>query len=127
MIVGYLEGTDGQLLTNLVVEGIDTLPLSNGWDNHGKTLGHITPADNISLIVGYLHKVLSLELEVTAKDVLNNCILHKLPIMLMVPKCNWDAARKNLGEVADSVTLVDPGEILNEILGKLGKGASCAS
>jgi len=127
MIVGYLEGTDGQLLTNLVVEGIDTLPLSNGWDNHGKTLGHITPADNISLIVGYLHKVLSLGMGVTAKDVLYNCILHKLPIMLMAPKCNWDAARASLGEVADNVILVEPEEALNQILGKLGKGASCAS
>jgi len=126
MIVGYMEGMDGQLLTNLVVEGIDTLPVSNGWDNHGKTLGHITPADNISLIVGYLHKVFSRGMNVTAKDVLYNCVLHKLPIMLLVPKCNWAAAKEILGEVANSITLVDPDEALNVILGKLGKGASCA-
>ncbi|KPL18824.1 MAG: hypothetical protein AMJ92_06270 [candidate division Zixibacteria bacterium SM23_81] len=127
MIVGYLEGTDGQLLTNLVVEGVDTLPLSNGWDGHGKTLGHITPSDNISLIVGYLHKVFHRGQDVTAKDVLYNCILHKLPIMLMVPECNWDAAREILGEVQDDVTLVDPENVLPEILKKLGKDPSCAT
>ena len=123
MLVGYLEGTDGQLLTNLVVEGIDTIPVSNGWDNHGKTLGHITPSDNISLIVGYLHKVFSRGMGVTAKDVLYNCILHKLPIMLIVPKSNWDAARECLGEIADGITLVDPEDVLGEILKKLGKGS----
>jgi len=127
MIVGYLEGTDGQLLTSLVVEGIDTLPVSNGWDGHGKTLGHITPVDNISLIVGYLHKVFSKGMNVTAKDVLYNCILHKIPIILIVPECNWKAARQCLGEVAKSIILVDPEKALNEILAKLGKAPSCAS
>jgi hypothetical protein len=127
MIVGYLEGTDGQLLTNLVVEGIDTLPVSNGWDGHGKTLGHITPADHIDLIVGYLHKVFSRGMDVSAKDVLYNCVLHKLPILLLVPECNWAAAKECLGQIADDVILVDPGKALETILKKLGKAPSCAT
>ncbi len=127
MIVGYMEGTDGRLLTNLVVEGIDTLPVSNGWDNHGKTLGHITPADKIDLVVGHLHKVFSRTLDVSAKDVLYNCVIHKLPIMLLVPECNWSAARDCLDEVAGDVILIDPEDALAKILEKLGKAPSCAS
>jgi len=127
MLVGYMEGTDALLLTNLVVEGLDTLPVSNGWDNHGKTLGHITPADQIDVVVGYLHKVFSRTMNVTAKDVLYNCTLHKLPIMLLVPECNWSAAKECLGEVADDVILIDPGNALEKILAKLGKAPSCSS
>lgn len=127
MIVGYMEGTDGLLLTNLVVEGLDTLPVSNGWDNHGKTLGHITPADKVDVIVGYLHKVFSRTLDVSAKDVLYNCTLHKLPIMLLVPECNWPNAKECLGEVADDVILVDPENALEKILEKLGKAPSCTT
>jgi len=127
MIVGYMEGTDGRLLTNLVVEGIDTLPVSNGWDNHGKTLGHIGPADKVDLVVGHLHKVFSRTLDVSAKDVLYNCVIHKLPIFLLVPECNWSAARDCLGEVADNVILIDPENALAKILEKLGKAPSCAS
>ena len=34
-IVGYFEGTDSTLLTALVCDGYDTVPISNGFDNHG--------------------------------------------------------------------------------------------
>ena len=30
--IGYMEGTDSDFLTNLLVAGVDTLPLSNGWE-----------------------------------------------------------------------------------------------
>ena len=52
--IGYMEGTNSELLTNLLVDGVDTLPLSNGWDNHGKFIAHISRTDHISAVVGYL-------------------------------------------------------------------------
>ena len=33
--VGYFDGTDSTLLTNLVLNGCDTVPISNGSDRHG--------------------------------------------------------------------------------------------
>ena len=56
--IGYLEGTDPLVLSRLAVKGIGTLPLSNGFDNHGKFINTITEHDQISLVVGYLHKIM---------------------------------------------------------------------
>ena len=46
-IVGYFEGTDSTLLTALVCDGYDTVPISNGFDNHGMhNVGYWVPQDS---------------------------------------------------------------------------------
>jgi len=35
-IIGYLEGTNPDVLSSLIARGHDTVPIGNGWDNHGK-------------------------------------------------------------------------------------------
>jgi len=54
--VGYLEGTDSTILTRLAVSGIDTLPLSNGVDGHGKYVNHLSKGE-VDVVVGYAHKL----------------------------------------------------------------------
>ena len=107
--IGYLEGTDVLFLTKLVTKGIDTLPLGNGADNHGKYVGLLSKSDNISLVIGYLHKVIpTTEQGVAPKDMLYSCTLHKIPVMLIVPEELHGDAKKILKDAASHVMLVDP-------------------
>jgi hypothetical protein len=110
--VGYLEGTDSLFLCELVARGVDTVPLSNGVDNHGKFVGHITKADEINLIVCFLHKVMPLaDSGLTSLDILHSCQIRKIPVLVIAPKEIHDKAKAVLGEAASIVTLVDPAEL----------------
>jgi hypothetical protein len=40
--VGYFERTDSLLLATLAAEGVETLPIANTWDAHGKPVNHLT-------------------------------------------------------------------------------------
>jgi len=119
--VGYFEGTDSTILATLAVEGIDTLPLGNGEDGYGKYIGHITKRDNISLVVGYLHKVIPLaEMDTKPSDILYSCVIHKIPVVLLVPEQLHEKAKRVLGDIAEKVRLVDSKNALNEIMKMLG-------
>ena len=119
--LGYFEGTDPVVLTKLAAKGIETLPLGNGADNHGKYIGHITTSDNIALVIGYLHKVIPLsEHKIEAGDILFSCKTHNIPVMLIVPKSDQTAAKKLLADVAEYTILVDTDEIMDKVLDLLG-------
>ena len=47
--VGYFEGTDSPLLTALICDGYDTIPISNGYDNHGAHVRMINQESQIDL------------------------------------------------------------------------------
>jgi len=116
-IVGYLEGTDPLVLTKLAARGIDTLPLSNGFDNHGKYVNHLTRQDGISVVIGYLHKVLPTpSVTLTPRDLLFACITHEIPVLLIAEKSDHAEARRVLAEVADRVQLVDPSDLYQVVL-----------
>ncbi len=115
--VGYLEGTDSLVLTKLAAKGVGTVPLSNGFDNHGKYINHLVPEDHIAVVTGYLHKVLPIpERRMTPKDLLFACIIHTIPVLLIVPKSEHGAAREVLGGAADYVRLVDPADLYQTVL-----------
>ncbi len=110
--VGYLEGTHALYLTKLVAKGIDTLPLGNGVDNHGKYVGLLTKSDNVSLVIGHLHKVVPTAREgIAPKDLFYACKLHKIPVFVIVPKELQAEAKNILGQAAGDVTLVDPKDV----------------
>lgn len=116
-IVGYLEGTDPLLLTRLAVQGIGTLPLSNGFDMHGKYINHLTRQDGVSVVVGYLHKVLPTPgMTITPRDLLFACMTHGIPVLLVAEKATHEQARPLLGEAAGYARLVDPAELYPAIL-----------
>lgn len=122
-IVGYLEGTDPLMLTELAIEGIGTLPLSNGADNHGRYIAHLTPSDNVSVVVGYFHKLTPISgVGLKPADMLFACRMHNIPVLLIVPREHQEEARRLLDEVADYVECVDPGELYEAILRGLGRG-----
>ena len=119
--VGYLEGTDALFLNELVVRGYDTIPLSNGVDNHGKFVGHLTKADDVTVVVGFLFKVIPLaDSGLSSMDILQSCRVHNTPTLIIAQREVHDRAAKALGEAASIVTLVDPSEIsaaLDKVLG----------
>ena len=110
--VGYLEGTDPLFLSELVARGVDTVPLSNGVDNHGKFIGHLTKADEISVVVCFLHKVIPLaDSDLSSLDMLHSCQLRKIPVLVIAQKELHDKAKAVLRDAAPIVTLVDPAEL----------------
>jgi hypothetical protein len=116
-ILGYFEGTDALILTRLTAKGIDTLPLSNGFDGHGKYVAHITKDDGISVVVGYLHKVLpTSKQEITPEGVLYACRTHGIPVLIIAPSSDHGAARELLGNTAEFVMLVDPSDLYDKVL-----------
>ncbi len=115
--VGYFEGTDPVVLTRLASKGIGTLPLSNGVDTHGKYVVHLTREDDVSVVVGYLHKVLPANgVHFTPRDLLFACVTHDIPVLLIVEKAFHDSAGERLGEVSERVTLVDPADLYDAII-----------
>ena len=115
--VGYLEGVDPLVLTRLAVRGVGTLPVSNGFDNHGKFITSISERDEIDVIVGYLHKIMRTQRQgFFPQDLLQSCLDCHVPILILVPEGDQPAARRVLGQVAEAVTLVDPAHLYQEIL-----------
>jgi hypothetical protein len=122
--IGYFEGTDAALLTRLLCEGYDTMPVSNGYDSHGRHVRLINEEKRYDLLIGYLHKVFappSLEMTdyINHRDVFKICRTYKVPLMLLVPEELQKKARGLFDEVPDIVHFVDPGDVItsaNKIL-----------
>ena len=112
--VGYFEGTDSQLLTGLICLGCDTIPVSNGFDNHGRHIRAVHEASRFDLLVAYLHKVYAPTDSVTTyQDIFHVCRIYEMPMLLEVPRAMHDDAVRILGELPHFVKLVDPSEALD--------------
>lgn len=118
--VGYFEGTDPLLLTTLAAEGVETLPIANTWDAHGKPVSHLVKGE-VDVVVGYLHKVIPAEqgrtamFELLLDNMLVACKTHNIPVLLIASKNVHEKARKLLGNVGPMVHLVSPEELEKEI------------
>jgi len=122
--VGYLEGMDPLVLSKLAVQGVGTLPLSNGFDNHGKFINTITERDQIELIVGYLHKIMrTQDRGFFPQDILQACHNCLIPVLIIIPNADHEAARQILGEACDFLILVDPADVYDEIAVHLNLGS----
>lgn len=120
--IGYMEGTNSELLTNLLVDGVETLPLSNGWDNHGKFIAHITRTDNISVVVGYLHKFFAISMgPKIVEEILSSLKAYKIPTVFIVPKAKQEKAKRLLKGRGVNYTFADPGDLTKVVLAALKK------
>jgi hypothetical protein len=118
--IGYMEGTDPVVLTRLAVRGVGTLPVSNGTDNHGKFMTTISERDGIDLVVGYLHKIMRTAHQgFLTKDLLQACLDRHIPVLIVVPEAEQADARRVLGPVSESIVLVDPGALYDEIASRV--------
>ena len=113
--VAYFEGTDPLLLAKLASEGIETLPVANTWDGHGKYVNHLSKGE-VTVVVGYVHKVIPAEQERTkAADLLFTCKNFDIPVVLIMPASHRDKAKKMLGDVGSNVHFAAPDELEAEI------------
>ncbi len=120
--VGYFAGTDSRLLTYLICHGYDTIPISNGLDNHGRYVRRINENNRFDLLVGYLHKIFGPEdAETQYQDIFHICHSFRMPLLLAVPRELHDRARGLLEEIPDEVRFVDPDEIQQAALAILEK------
>jgi hypothetical protein len=115
-IIGYMQGTDPNVLTQLLLEGYETYPLSNVFDNHGKNITLVTTEDHISLVVGYLHKFIPVAPQFSMTDILSSVKVYKIPIILIVPKEMQEKAADLVADMGIDFKLADPSELLNVIL-----------
>jgi hypothetical protein len=119
--VGYLEGTDPLVLTRLAARGVGTLPLSNGFDNHGKFITSVSSRDGIDVVVGYLHKLTRTQKQgFYPGDLLQSCLDCGITVMIVVPEADHALARQALGAVGDVTMLVDPGKLFDSMAQILG-------
>jgi len=116
MRVGYFEGTDPLLLSKLAAEGIETLPIANTWDGHGKPVNHLGKGE-VNVVVGYLHKVIPIEeartslFQLMLDNMLAACKVHNIPILLIAPAPLREKAKRLLGETGPNVHVVAPEEL----------------
>jgi len=127
-VVGYMEGTNSELLTNLMLEGFETLPLANGWDNHGKYIAHVNRTDNLALVVGYLHKFIPVSKEFkVGDDMLSALKAYKIPVVFIVPKAQQVKAKKFLVGKGIKYEFADPTVLTATVVGRLkGKKKAAA-
>ena len=119
-IVGYFDGTDSALLTDLVCDGYDTLPISNGFDNHGMHVRIINNENRVDVLVAYVHKIYSPEGStppgaVTYQDVFHVCRTFNIPLVLEVDADLHDKARALFVDAPPSVQYADPRETLSTV------------
>ncbi len=120
-VVGYLEGTDPRLLNNLVLKGVGTMPLSNGFDSHGKQVGYLTKQDGIDLVVGWLYKVVPpQDMDLELKDIVFACTTYKIPVILAASQELHNHANEIPGGIPDGVQLVAPENLIEEVNKAMG-------
>jgi hypothetical protein len=106
--IAYFEGTDPLVLATLASEGIETIPVANTWDGHGKYVNHLGRGE-VDVVVGPLHKVIPVRPErVKATDLLFACQNFDIPVVLVAPASHLEKARKLLGDVGPNVHVSAP-------------------
>jgi len=112
--VGYFEGTDPSVLTRLAVSGIETLPLSNGFDGHGKYVNHLGKGE-VDVVIAYLHKLTPASgVPTSPKDMLFACKIQSIPVLIVAPRDSHEAAKKPLGDATYS-GIIAPEDLFDEI------------
>ncbi len=120
-IIGYFEGTDPVVLSKLTAQGIQTLPLSNGMDNHGKDINLVTKDDGLSVVVGYLHKVAPVAgIELSIEDVLQNCRVHSIPVYIIISPGDEVLAEKLMSDFVTYVQFTTSEMLFGKVMSIVG-------
>ncbi len=120
--IGYFEGTDPAVLTSLICDDCDTIPISNGFDNYGQHVRLFNEENKVDLIIGYLHKVIApIGAETQAEDIMHVCDVYQIPFLVIVPEKLHRCARTHLERWPDVVEFVDPSKLLETARRILGR------
>ena len=112
--VGYFEGTDPAVLSSLICDGCDTIPVSNGLDNHGQHVRLINEDTKVDVLMGYLHKIdAPLGDDTQPEDIFHICQTYQIQFLMIVPGELHDCAREKFEKCPDVVQFVDPADLLD--------------
>ena len=119
-VVGYFAGTDSTLLTALVCADHDTVPISNGFDNHGMNVRIINNENRVDVLIGYVHKIFAPADStqpggVTYEDIFHVCRTFNIPLLLEVHNGLQEKARSLFTNIPDVVQFIDPSEMLGAV------------
>lgn len=118
--IGYFEGTDAGLLTALICDGYDTIPVSNGRDKHGNHVRLINDKNRVDLLIAYVHKIVAPDgaarekSDITPQDLFHLCRIYEIPLILETPAALQSKAFELLEAPPDIVRFVDPADALEE-------------
>ena len=113
--IGYFEGTDPAVLTSLICDGCDTIPISNGFDNYGQHFRLFNEENKVDLIMGYLHKIIApVGADTQVTDVMHVCEIYQIPFLVIVPEGLHACARQHLERWPALVQFADPAKLLDE-------------
>jgi len=116
--VAYFAGADPLTLTKLAIKGINTLPVSNGWDNHGKDVNHLSKEDNVTCVIGYLHKILPVPgFSFSPQDILYTCRAYSIPVFLVVPEDQIEEAQGIIADAGENVEIVALDDLFDRVMG----------
>jgi hypothetical protein len=107
-------------LSKLAAEGVETIPVANSWDGHGKMVNHLSKGE-VNVVVGYLHKVVPAEtlrtasLPIMVDDMLSACKVYEIPVLLIVPGSLREKAEKLLSGTETKIHIVAPEQVETEI------------
>jgi len=119
--VGYLSGTDSATLSQLAASGVNTIPLSNGWDNHGRYIDSLTVSDNLGAIVGYFHKLVAPhEAQASPTSFLDSARIHKIPVIVVCPANVMARARELLGVSGKTLHWASPDQVHDKVMALVG-------
>ena len=114
--VGYFDGTDSAVLTSLVCQGYDTIPISNGLDNHGMHVRLLNEESRVDALLGYLHKIIAPDhAETQAEDMFHICQTYQIPFLIIVPGSLHECARAKFEVCPEVVEFVDPSDLLGAV------------
>ena len=112
--VGYFEGTDSAVLTSLICDGHDTIPISNGLDNHGQFVRLLNEDTKVDVLMGYLHKIYAPEGDETqAEDMFHICQTYQIQFLVIVPRELHQCAHEKFEKCPEVVHFVDPSDVLD--------------
>ena len=106
-------------MAKLAAEGIETIPVANLSDGHGKFVSYLNKGE-VNVVVGHLHKVIPAEQERTAMfslmldNLLSAAKVNGIPFLLIVPITHVDKAKKILGDRAN-IHIVTPDDLESQI------------
>lgn len=107
-------------MATLAAEGVETLPIANTRDGHGKPVNQLNK-DEVNVVVGYLHKIIpgahtrTSSLPLMVDNILSACRAHNIPVLIIVPASLHDKAQKILQDIKTTVQLVAPEELETQI------------
>jgi hypothetical protein len=126
--VGYLSGTDSATLSQLAASGVNTLPFSNGWDNHGKNVSMVAASDNLGAIVGYFHKLACAltqpdSAQSPSSGFLDGARIHGIPVVVVCPANVITLAMEMVGDSGKKLHWVTPDQVYDKVMELVGPRA----